>query len=522
MHSSSALTEMLKKSRRSSTKVKKHPRHRFRYKLLFSVIAGLIFFSLISIYIVPNLFSVTSITSNKPPARTPGTIVRSTHVGPYLGINNGTGYNTDPPYVARSIKHTKDLSLGIVRMGIDGVGGKTEGATFDWVARDRTVREYLNAGIKIHAVVSPRLGVDRDRNYEQWQANFNYLVRNVMTHYKGKIFYYIIDNEPELDYGNGKMSAQECVDMTQIAFKAARAIDPKIKIESPPISGIESHILDEMLDRGIDKVSDYIGIHAYGGQIADNRLGHPWRVLEARGIRKPLAISEAGAISSWCPGSAAQKENCRRRWFAIFGQQLKRFGYDNALLFDLDGHDEWAIAPNFKPTKTYQQVKSMRLNQPLANKGFESANNHEAEWVHFGPGDIGDMGPLPYVTFVRNDPRGAHKGKGYLRLDSGRAKGGMPIQVRRIAGQLPPGKDVAIGAWAYVNGDAKATLKILGYDDRDGDAEMSKTTTKKNGWEYLEITLPISRYWAVVELGTTGTGKAGDYVKWDDVTLRTS
>ena len=510
---------MLKRSKKNSTKFKQPARRRLGFKLLLSVIAGLIIFSLISIYLIPNLFSVTS---NKPPARSPSASVRATPSGPYLGINNGTGYNTDPAYVARSIKHTKDLGLGLVRMGMDGVGGKTEGAPFDWFARDIAVRQYLDAGIKIHAVVSPRLGVDRDSNYEQWQANFNYFVRNVMAHYKGKVFYYIIDNEPELDYGNGKMSAQECVDMTQIAFKAARAIDPRIKIESPPISGIESHILDEMLDRGIDKVSDYIGLHAYGGQIADNRFGHPWRSLEARGIRKPLAISEAGVISSWCPGSATQKENCRRRWFAIFGQQLKRFGYDNAILFDLDGHDEWAIAPNFKPTTTYQRIKSMRLNQPLANKGFESANDPETEWVHFGAGDIGDMGPLPYVTFVRNDARGAHRGRGYVKLESGKAGAGTPIQVRRIAGQLPPGKNVAIGAWVYVNGNAKATLKILGYDDRDGDAEMSKTATKKNGWEYLEITLPISRNWAVVELGTKGTGKTADYVKWDDVTLRTS
>lgn len=121
---------------------------------------------------------------------------------------------------------------------------------------------------------------------------------------------------------------------------------------------------------------------------------------------------------------------------------------------------------------------------------------------------------------MRNDARGAHKGRGYVKLDGTAA--GTPVRVRRIAGQLPLGKKVAIGAWAYVNGNAKATLKILGYDDLDGDAEMSKTATKKNGWEYLEITLPISRDWAVVELGTTGTGKKGDYVKWDDVTLRTS
>jgi hypothetical protein len=446
--------------------------------------------------------------------------IPATALTSFLGINNGTGYNTDPGYIDRSIHHTIDLGLEVARMGVDGVGGFTEGAGFNWAARDMAVNKYRTAGLKIHAVVGPRFHVNRDGNYEKWKANFKYFVRNVMMRYKGKISYYIIDNEPDLDYGNGKMSAQQCVDMTRIAYEVAKSIDPNIKIESPPVMGIESGLLNEMLDRGIDKVSDYIGLHAYGGQIADNRLGHPWRVLEARGIRKPLAISESGAINSWCPGSAAEQDNCRRRWFALFGQQLKRFGYDHAILFDLDSHGEWAIAPDFKPTNTYQQIKNIRLNQAFTNAGFESGNNPETQWVHFSPGDIGDMKPSPYVNFVRGDAGGARSGSGYVKLESGKASSGAPIFVRQIASSLPKNGKVAIGAWVYVNGNAQATLKGLGYDFRDGDAEIVKTSTKKNAWEYLEITVPISRYWAVVELSTKGTGRAGDYVKWDDVSVR--
>jgi hypothetical protein len=340
-----------------------------------------------------------------------------------------------------------------------------------------------------------------------------------MVRYKGKIFYYIIDNEPDLDYGNGKMSAQECVDMTRIAYETAKAIDPRIAIESPPVSGVESSLLSEMLDAGIDKVSDYIGIHAYGGQIADNRFGYPWKVLEAHGVRKPIAISESGAIASWCEGSDAQKEDCRRRWFVLFGQQLKRFGYDNALLFDLDSHDEWAIAPNFSPTSTYQQIKSLRLEEPLSNTNFESENDVESGWIPFNK-DTSE--PSPYITFVRGDAAGAHGGSGYVKLDNGKADLDTPMSVRRIASQLPQGKKVTVGAWVYVNGTGTATLKALGYDNLDGDAEISKTSTQKNGWEYLEIAVPISKNWTVIELGTSGTGRTGDYVKWDDVTLRAS
>jgi hypothetical protein len=120
----------------------------------------------------------------------------------YLGINNGTGYNTDPDYVDRSIYHTQDLGLGIVRMGMDGVEGSIEGDSFNWSARDAVVKKYLDAGIKIHSVLSARAHVNRDGNYAKWKANFKYYVSNVMARYKGKIFYYIIDNEPDLDYGN--------------------------------------------------------------------------------------------------------------------------------------------------------------------------------------------------------------------------------------------------------------------------------------------------------------------------------
>jgi len=438
----------------------------------------------------------------------------------YLGINNGTGYNTDPTFTDRSIQQTKDLGIELVRMGMDGVYGNREGASFIWSARDLVVNKYIQAGLRIHAPIAPRYHVYRDSNYEQWKANFRYFARNVMERYKGKIFYYIIDNEPDLDYGNGTMTAQQCVDMTRIAYETAKSIDPNIKIESPPPTSPGSYILKEMIDLGIDKVSDFIGIHAYGGQIREGEFGNPWRLLAARGIRKPVVVSESGTISSWYQGSSTERENYRKRWFVIFGQQLKRYGYNHALFFDLDNNGEWAISPNFNPTPTYYQIKDLRLNKKFSNPGFELANNADNEWVHFD-NDDSRLGSSPNVAFVCGDANGARGGNCYARLDSGRAFRGKQIFVRRIVGDLPKNQNVKIGAWVYVNGGATATLKALGYDYLDGDAEISKTAGQKNVWEYLEITVPISRYWTVIELGTSGTGNSGDYVKWDDVSVVT-
>lgn len=434
----------------------------------------------------------------------------------YLGINNGTGYNTDPAYVDRSIEHTKDLGLGAARVGMDNVGGNTVGAEFRWEERDAAIDKYIAAGIAVHSPISARAHVERDPDYERWKSNFRYFVRNVMTHYKGKIFYYIVDNEPDLDYGNGTMSAQECVDMTKIAYEAAKSIDPNIKIESPPPSGPDSPLLGDMLDLGLADCTDYVGMHAYGGQIHEDRFSKPWKDLAARGVKKPIAISESGSIASWYQGSDADKQNSRSRWFAEFGQRLKRFGYDSALLFDLDSHDEWAIAPNFQPTPAYDKIKMLELNPFWSSAGFESDNDMEKDWVPFDPNDIGSSS---FVTFIRGDAGGARSGSGYVKLESSKADRDVPINVRRIAGQLPQGRTIKVGAWAYASGGTQATLKALGYDNLDGDAELSVSSTRRNEWEYLELKVPISKYWTVVELSTLGTSNSSDFVKWDDVLL---
>jgi hypothetical protein len=421
----------------------------------------------------------------------------------YVGINNGTGYDTTPSYVDWSISKDKELGVGSVRMGMDNVGGYREGEAFNFGHRDVAVDKYLAANIAIHTVISARGHVNRDSDYEKWKANWSYFCKNVMTHYKGKISWYIIDNETDISYGNGTLSPQQAVDLTKIAFEIAKSIDPNIVIESPPPTSPETPYLREMISLGIANYCDYIGVHAYGGQINEGRLNRVWQYLQEFGVKKPVVVSEAGAINDYFNNVGVTPSEGRRIWFSRFYYQLKRYGYSHVLLFDLDKHDAWALID----TPAYNEIKNWYRNDPFANGGFEDANDNEHGWNVFASADI--FRAPSTIKFIRDDAANAHTGSGYLQMEPG------ANSVRRLAEQLTPNKTYEIKAWVNITGGGTARLRALGWNHLDGDAEVAVTTTN-SGWQELSLQVTPTKSWVVIDLGIENVG---GNVRWDDVTI---
>ena len=269
---------------------------------------------------------------------------------PSIGINSTIGYNTDPAFVDQSINRIKDLGLSRVRMGLDHVSGGKLNEPFTFSGRDVVVNKLLAAGIKIHAAFGPRFhvehgGADYNIDYNTWKSNWEYFCKGVMTQYKGKIFYYIVDNEPDLEYPIGKvLTPQQCVDFTKIAYDVAKSIDPKIMIESTPTKSQETDYLKEIIGLGITKYCDYLGVHSYGGQIDDWRLVRPWEFMQQypQFPQRPVALSETGLIPQWAP-AGIDGNLWRARYFQQLNVQIKTFGFANVLLFDMDGTGDWGI-----------------------------------------------------------------------------------------------------------------------------------------------------------------------------------
>jgi hypothetical protein len=421
----------------------------------------------------------------------------------FVGMNNGTGYNTSPDYVDWNISRNKELGLGRVRMGMDNVGGFTEGEAFNFGHRDVAVDKYLAAGIKIHSVLSARGHVKRDPNYDKWKANWAYFCKNIFSHYKGKISYYIVDNETDISYGNGILSPQEAVDLTRIAYETAKSIDPTIMIESPPTTSPETTYLREMIRLGISKYCDYIGVHAYGGQINDNRLNRVWSFLNEFNIEKPVAVSEAGAIDEYFNSSGVAPSQGRRMWFANFYLQLKRYAFDHVLLFDLDGHDAWAV----DKTPSYDEIRDWYRREGLKNGGFEEENDNLHGWNVFASSDT-YIAPSS-IRFIRNDSANASSGSGYLQMEKGAPS------VRRIVEYLTPNRTYEIKARVNITGGGSASLKALGWYNLNGNIELESSTTE-SGWKELSIRFAPTKTWVVIDLSAKDVGAA---VRWDDVTV---
>ncbi|MDQ0226820.1 GH39 family glycosyl hydrolase [Metabacillus niabensis] len=98
------------------------------------------------------------------------------------------------------------------------------------------------------------------RDIEDWKS----FVKVLGERYKGKIKYYEIWNEPNLnDFYSG--SINELVTLTKEANHILKSIDSEIKIVSPSPTGktMGVEFLDQFLESGGGKYVDIIGVHLY-------------------------------------------------------------------------------------------------------------------------------------------------------------------------------------------------------------------------------------------------------------------
>jgi hypothetical protein len=442
----------------------------------------------------------------------------------YVGMNNGTGYDMDPDFVAKDIEQDKILGITTVRMGIGGMGGYNADQAFDWTRRDAVIDAYIHAGLIIDGDVTPRFQVDHGADEQAWMDNWRKFIHECMNHCKGKVNYWIIDNEPDKGKGSkGKVTPETMVNLTRVAYEEAKSIDPAIMVESPPTNSPESSFLYDMMKGGIDKYCDYIGVHAYGSQIRDGRFNKPWDWEKQLGITKPISISESGTFAAWHP-EGIDGEAWRDRWLQQFYVQAKRYGYDHVLLFDLDGKGQgmgWAyvngLDGSWAPVPGgYDAIKNGFLAQGLTNGGFEDPIDPNGGWqIYVSPDEPQNPQGVTFAT----DGTNAHSGKGYLSLapgeNTGKDKG--RLAVREVVEKLTPGKQITVSAWVKTGGGTKAQLRVMGYDPTDGTAEQTAEANDTNDWQQVSVKVTPVKTWVVIELNAQGD--SGN-VYWDDVSVQ--
>ncbi|MEA3208292.1 MAG: hypothetical protein QOE70_1349 [Chthoniobacter sp.] len=432
----------------------------------------------------------------------------------WLGINHG---DVDQPILLSDLQK---IGLHMVREGFNGKPDRK---------LEAKVSAYVDAGIEPHVSINMRGSGINVTDYPAWLQNYKQRCIEIMTAYKGKLHYYIVGNETDkADPFTGRLTPEQAVDFTRMAYEASRQVDPTggIKIESAPISSPRpiKDYLKKMFAAGLNDHCDYIGVHVYSNQINDGKLDYPW-ILEQQqgGTQKPIAISEIGVSMDWAPKtfSPEQKEQWKSDFLDQAYVQLKRYGIANAILFESSSSSKWpdtfailrdgTTARNILPT-TYKEVQNHFKPRPLQNVGFENTNDPKRLWVVYDdPAD--DKWDTSAFDF---QAAGGHSGKSALQIDT---SGKGPRIVRQVVSGITPGKAITITAWAFSNNKAGATLKAEGYNAIAGNAETSAVTKGYGAWEELSVTVTPTNPWVVIELSSTTKNIVGSYVKFDDVTI---
>jgi hypothetical protein len=250
------------------------------------------------------------------------------------------------------VAQVSDLGLDAVRMGMDDVGCEHEGEECDFARRDPAVRARLDAGIAIHAVISFRGHVSAEGGEGQWAENFGWKCGRVAEHYRDEIRYYIVDNEPDLDYGTGQRArarADLVVAMQQACYEAIKAVDPGIRLESSPATSPATRYNRELLAAGIARYADAFGTHMYGGQLEDDAIETLRGYLREFGVDLPIAVSEAGVDPNWYTAGGETHEGltgyeARAQWLRDFAAYAIEKDLDSVLFFSIGStHGAWEI-----------------------------------------------------------------------------------------------------------------------------------------------------------------------------------
>lgn len=175
--------------------------------------------------------------------------------------------------------------------------------------------------------------------------DFGHFIRTIVGRYRGKVQHYQIWNEPNLavEWGGNKPNARQYADLLQVAYEAARAVDPDTMILNAPLAAtlershraqVELDYLEELYDAGGGSYFDIHSANAFG-------LGLPpedppdYNVLNFRRVELSRTIMEAHGDSS------------KPIWFNEYGWNASPEDFPPHLLFwsrvDEATQAEWTV-----------------------------------------------------------------------------------------------------------------------------------------------------------------------------------
>jgi len=224
-------------------------------------------------------------------------------------------YREDSPFaidVAASwfFRNEKDLKAAseVVRLaGISCVrdrfswsGIEPEKGTYRWGWYDRSATIQHDAGLTVYQIFHdcPRWASGKkDHRYAPIKpSDMGDFFRNMVRHFKDRVKYWEIWNEPDIKmFYVGK--PEEYAAALKATYPEIKKADPEAKVLLCSFAMAPGEFAEKIFEAGIADSFDIYNVHYYGNpKGVVYRLKFHKRLMEKYGVRKPIWVTEMGAV----------------------------------------------------------------------------------------------------------------------------------------------------------------------------------------------------------------------------------
>ncbi len=136
-----------------------------------------------------------------------------------------------------SVKATRAAGFGWLTQQVRWEGLEpSQGATIDWTQLDTAANTAAAGGVKMmfSVVAAPQWAAVQGAQFPREPALFTPFLKQMVTHFKGKVQAYEIWNEQNfaVEVGKGQINAGNYVELLKASYQTIKAIDPNIVVVS--------------------------------------------------------------------------------------------------------------------------------------------------------------------------------------------------------------------------------------------------------------------------------------------------
>lgn len=238
-------------------------------------------------------------------------------------INMGSAEATE-----KAAQWAVPLGVKWMRQDFPWYGIEPEKGKFQWGSLDAIVDVGLKHGISTLGIVTyapPWIGHDPSTDEErELFANF---VSQTVLHFKGRIRYWEIWNEPNIGtFWKPRPNASDYAKALKAAYQAAKRADPDCKLLGPCTLAIDAPFIEKVLAEGAIDYFDILSVHPYrdlrdidlNKDLPDvdliDDLQEVRRLMAKYGSVKPIWITEMGRNTSLAPEGEGISEEAQANY----------------------------------------------------------------------------------------------------------------------------------------------------------------------------------------------------------------